>query len=106
MWEIEFYRDEIGVAPTEVFLDSLEDIKLKAKMLRELELLEEFGNLLREPHTKSIGDDRGSLFELRAKQSSNISRVFFFFIKGRKIILLNGIVKKQEKTPPEEIDLA
>ena len=106
MWKIEFYKTVNGAVPAEDFLDSIEIVKLKAKMIRELDLLEEFGNQLREPHTKLVVDDRASLFELRAQQSSNISRIFFFFREGKKIILLNGIVKKQDKTPPEAIDLA
>jgi phage-related protein len=45
-------------------------------------------------------------FELRAKQSSNITRILYFFVVGHQIILTNGFVKKTQKTPPEEIALA
>ena len=106
MWQIEFYQTKSKKVPIEAFLDSIEDMKLRAKMIRELELLEQFGNELKQPHTKPIKDKRGSLFELRAKQSSNIARVFFFFIKGNAIVVTNGIVKKQSKTPKSAIDLA
>ncbi len=50
-----------------------------------------------------IGD---GIFELRAKQSSNITRILYFFVVGHQIILTNGFVKKTQKTPPEEIALA
>ncbi len=106
MWEIEFFNNNKGEIPVEEFLDSINDVKLKAKILKEIGLLEEFGNLLREPHSKPIKDNRGSMFELRVKQSTNIARVFFFYIKGRKIILLNGFVKKTEETPKTYINLA
>lgn len=106
MWSIEFYETKTNIIPTTDFLDSIEDTKLRAKMVRELELLEEFGNTLRSPHSEPITDKRGSMFELRAKQSSNIARVFFFFVKGKQIIVTNGIVKKSEKTPKSAIDLA
>ena len=68
-----------------------------------LELLELRGNTLREPYSKEL--DNG-IFELRIKQSSNITRILYFFVIGKKIILTNGFVKKTEKTPKREIDLA
>lgn len=43
---------------------------------------------------------------MRAKQGNDISRVLYFFVVGRKIILTNGFVKKTQKTPPREIDRA
>ena len=61
------------------------------------------GTQLREPYSKSLGD---GIFELRAKQSSNITRILYFFVVGHQIILTNGFVKKTQKTPPEEIALA
>lgn len=68
-----------------------------------LEFLEEKGPALREPFSKPLGD---GIFEIRAKQGSNISRVLYFFVIGRKIILTNGFVKKTAKTPPGEIERA
>lgn len=38
-----------------------------------------------------------SIFEVRAKQGNNITRVLYFFVVGRKIILTNGFVKKTQK---------
>ena len=46
------------------------------------------------------------IFELRAQQSSNVTRVLYFFYVENKIILTNGFVKKTPKTPPEEIERA
>ena len=66
-------------------------------------LLEEFGNNLREPHSKAMGD---GLFELRIKFSNDISRIFYFFCVGNKIILTNGFIKKTNKTPVSELNLA
>ena len=102
MFEIEFYRQKNGNAPVEEFLDSLEP-KMRNKAVRSLELLEEFGNALREPNSKALGD---GLFELRIKFSSDITRVFYFFYVGNRIILTNGFVKKTQKTPAAEIELA
>lgn len=88
--------------PVEEFLNSL-DIKMRRKALQEIKLLQECGNSLKEPYSKHIQD---GLFELRIKQSSNISRIFYFFYVDKKIILTNGFIKKTQKTPPNEIKKA
>ena len=38
--------------------------------------------------------------------SSDISRVLYFFVIGKKAILTNGFIKKTQKTPPGEIEKA
>jgi len=75
-WEILLYETEIGKFPVQEFIESLECKKLQAKILRDLELLEEFGNQLRDPQVKHIGK---GLYELRSKFASNIARIFFFY---------------------------
>ena len=102
MFEVLFYEKEDGTRPAEEYLLS-EDIKIQAKMDREILLLEEFGNLLRKPHSESLGD---GIFELRAKVGSDISRVLYFFVIDKKIILTNGFRKKTKKTPKDVIELA
>ena len=99
MFEIEFYRLPDGKKPVKEFLDSLEP-KMRAKALYSLSVLEEFGNALREPYSKPVGD---GLLELRIKFASDITRIFYFFIVGNRIILTNGFVKKSVRTPPNEI---
>lgn len=102
MFEVLYYEKEDGTKPAEEYLLS-EDIKLQAKMTREILLLEEFGNILREPHSKPLED---GIFELRARVGTDISRVLYFFVIGKKIILTNGFRKKTEKTPQDVIDIA
>ncbi|WP_370801722.1 type II toxin-antitoxin system RelE/ParE family toxin [Eubacterium ventriosum] len=46
------------------------------------------------------------IFELRCKFGSNITRVLYFFYYEGKIIMTNGFVKKTQKTPKEEIQIA
>lgn len=101
-FEVEFYEKSDGTFPAEEFILS-QDNKMKAKIFRNLELLEQRGNELREPYSKHIGD---GIFELRNKVSSDISRIMYFFVIGEKIILTNGFIKKTQKTPKAEIDLA
>ena len=102
MFEVNYYRLENGTAPVEQFIDSLNP-KMQAKAMYSLALLEEFGNQLREPFSKPIGD---GIFELRIKFSSDITRIFYYFVGDNRIILTNGFVKKTPKTPKEEIELA
>ena len=95
-FEVEYFEKEDGTYPAEEFILS-QDVKMRAKLFRLLELLEEKGNTLREPYSKSLDD---GIFEIRAKQGSNITRVLYFFYIGNKIILTNGFIKKSQKTPP------
>ena len=57
---------------------------MRAKIAFTIDLLEEFGNGLREPSSKSLGD---GILELRIKAGSDISRVFYFFMVGNRAIL-------------------
>lgn len=61
------------------------------------------GRELREPYVKLLED---GIFEIRAKQGNDISRILYFFEMDRKIILTNGFVKKTQKTPRREIERA
>ena len=102
MIDVDYYEFEDGTNPIDPYLDEL-DPKMRAKVLRTIGLLEEFGTLLRMPHSEHLGD---GIFELRVKQGSNIERVLYFFFTGDKAILTNGFTKKQQKTSPGEIQLA
>ena len=94
-YEVIFYDLEDGTEPAKEFLLSL-DVKMRAKMLRTIDLLAVNGVELREPHSKPLDD---GIFELRAKVGSDITRVLYFFMVGKRVILTNGFVKKTVKTP-------
>ena len=84
----------------EKFIKSLEESTI-AKVLRTIELLEEYGPQLAMPHSKKI---ENNLFELRIRGQQEI-RIFYTFHKS-SAILLHGFVKKSEKTPKKEIKTA
>ena len=98
-FKVEFYETEKGERPSLDFINTLE-VKLRAKVFRDLKLLEEKGNELRLPYSENLGD---GIFELRTIQGNNIVRNLYFFIIGKKIIITHGFRKKTQKTPPEEI---
>lgn len=101
-FEVGFYQTAEGRAPAEEFIDS-QNMKMQAKIFREIGLLAENGNALRMPHSEHLDD---GIFQIRAKVGNDISRVLYFFVVGKKIILTNGFVKKTQETPPDEIALA
>ena len=101
-YTVEYYETEDGTRPAEDFILA-QDTKMRAKLLTMLAVLEEKGPALREPYSKPLGD---GIFEVRAKQSSDITRVLYFFVVGQKAILTNGFVKKTARTPPAEIERA
>ncbi|MDH5719168.1 MAG: type II toxin-antitoxin system RelE/ParE family toxin [Spirochaetia bacterium] len=86
------------------FIEEL-DIKMRAKTMRTIGLLEEFGPLLSEPHTRKIKGIKG-LFELRIKLSNNIVRLFYFHIRDRIYIITSGYIKKDNKLKKSEIEKA
>ncbi len=100
---VEFYKCVDGTKPAGQFINSIEDLKLRAKMIRTVKLLEEFGTELGEPDSKYLED---GIFELRCIQGNNIARCLYFYVVGDKAIVTNGIIKKTQKTPKEVITTA
>ena len=101
-FEVVFYDKTDGTEPAKDFLNSL-DIKMMSKMARVIAMLQINGPSLREPYSKPLSD---GIFELRAQVGSDISRVLYFFLVSRRIVLTNGFIKKTPKTPPNEIERA
>jgi len=96
-WQIKYYNrrleEEILKLPA----------GLLARYLRLSDLLIEFGSNLGLPHTKKI---ETGLSELRLKGEEGIARVFFCTKRGKEIIMLHSFVKKSQKTPRKEIEIA
>lgn len=102
MHEIDFFKSTTGDTPMESYLEDLSP-KMRAKTLRSLQLLREFGPDLREPNTKPLED---GIFELRTIQGSEAGRSLFFFYEGQTIVITHGFLKKTQKTPRKEIKRA
>jgi len=84
----------------EAFIEGLTEKEI-AKVIRTIELLEEFGHKLGMPHSKHI--DNG-LLELRIRGKREI-RIFYCFSKN-KAVLLHACVKKTQKTSAKELNKA
>jgi len=102
VWTVEYYMDSRGREPAADFLDSL-PIEVQAKVLRLIDLLADYGVLLKEPYTKQI---RGKLRELRVTDRLGEVRILYFAFAERRLILLHGFIKKTRRTPVREIDIA
>ncbi len=98
----EFFLTSSGKSPVEEFLNSL-NMRTQQKFLYVRSLLEEFGLELKLPFCKYL---RNGVHELRFTGKEGAVRVLYFFIKDNRIIFTNGFVKKRQKTPPKEIELA
>jgi phage-related protein len=61
------------------------------------------GPNLGEPHTKPMGS---GLFELRLKGAEGIARVFFCMLIGKRIVMLHSFIKKTDRTPKRELEIA
>lgn len=101
MVEVEFYTERGQDVITDFLLDL--SAKHRAKAYWEIKLLESMGKSLKGPHVDHF---EGELWELRIKFASDISRIFYFYPSPTKIVLLHGFVKKTQKTPKREIEIA
>ncbi len=67
-------------------------------------LIEEFGlERVREPHVKHI---RGPLWEMRMTGRDGVSRALYVTAVGRRVVVVRVFIKKTQKTPEREIELA
>lgn len=101
-YRIDFYVTSDGSCPIRTFLDQL-NTRFRVKAIQSIEILEEYGHQLREPHSKHI---ESGIFELRIQFSGDIVRIFYFFYVEKRIILTNGYIKKTRKAPRKHIEMA
>jgi phage-related protein len=97
---VEFYETESGNCPVREFLEDLkesdpDDFAIVVAGLAKLRN----SQYHREPLSKALGD---GLFELRHVGKLN-TRVLWFFMKGRRIVLLHGIRNKGQAIPARDL---
>src|SRR5712692_4851281 len=77
---------------------------MRARFRRIVELIQSHGlERMREPHVKHL---EGRLWEMRMKGRDGISRAIYVTARGRRVVVVRAFVKKTQKTPQREIDLA
>ena len=97
-WSVEFYLDDRGASPVELYLESLQPTG-RGSMLSAIKLLAAYGVQLKMPHARRV---EGALWELRA----GAGRVFYFVAHGRRCVLLHGYRKKTQRAPRREVNEA
>ncbi len=96
-----FYRSDAGREPVREWLKSLtvEDRKVIGEDIKDVEFSWPIGL----PLVRSLGKE---LWEVRSSlPHGRIARVIFC-IAEKHVVLLHGFIKKTQKTPQSEIDLA
>jgi len=99
-YEVVFYQNKAGKIPVLDFIKKL-NTKDQAKIAWTLNLLSEHGKSLPLPYLKFLHGTK-QLWELRPKNY----RIFLSFLPESQLILLHGIIKKTNKTPPKDLELS
>ena len=77
---------------------------MQARFLHIAGMLEELGpQRVGLPHVRPLGD---KLWEMRMTGRDGIARAVYFASSGRRLLVVRFFVKKTEKTPRREIELA
>jgi phage-related protein len=58
---------------------------------------------IREPHVKHL---KNKLWEMRLTGRDGIARALYVTALGRRVVIVRAFIKKTQKTPASEIDLA
>ncbi|MEK7121711.1 MAG: type II toxin-antitoxin system RelE/ParE family toxin [Patescibacteria group bacterium] len=97
-----YYTSLKGDSPVSDFLDSL-NYKQQTKLLRIIKYVEIYGLQSILPHTKKLSGTL--LWEMRILGRDSI-RALYAVVYNNSILILNGFIKKSQKTPPNEISIA
>lgn len=89
------YHDDV-----KVFIKKLQK-PAQSKVLRGIELIEQYGRNLSMPHGKKITN---LLYELRIRGTQEVR--ILYVLQGETAILIHGFVKKTQKIPRREIETA
>lgn len=98
VWTVETLNDEVDEEVAGLPAD------MRARFAYISQLLERNGPMqVREPHIKHLTK---KLWEMRMRGKDGISRALYVIVTGQRIVVLRVFVKKTQKTPKRELDLA
>lgn len=98
--DVRFFCSDAGTEPVRDWLKDLPAIERKT--IGEDIKTVQFGWPLGMPLVRHLG---GDIWEVRINLSNRISRILFT-LEGQTMVLLHGFIKKQQKTPGPDLDLA
>jgi phage-related protein len=97
-WVVEFLNEDVEA----LFEAFPEDIQASFK--RIVRLIQSSGlEQVHEPYVKHL---QGRLWEMRLKGRAGIARAVYVTAVGRRVVVVHVFVKKTEKTPRHEIEIA
>jgi phage-related protein len=97
-WSFVFLNAEVKAE-----LDAL-PADTRANFERIVRLVQTFGlERVHEPYVKHI---EGRIWEMRLRGREGIARALYVTATGRRVVILRVFVKKTQKTPRREIELA
>ncbi|HEY5070532.1 MAG TPA: type II toxin-antitoxin system RelE/ParE family toxin [Caulobacteraceae bacterium] len=98
MWVVETLN-----ALVDAELEALSD-DVRARMQRIVRLIQTQGlERVREPHVKHL---EGRLWEMRLSGRDGVARAIYVTAVGRRVVVVRAFVKKTQRTPRRELDLA
>lgn len=100
-WTIELYEDIRGRTPVLEWLEGLQ-IKDRQKVASHIDLLAEHFPW----DTQHVKPVRYGLSELRVTRSTNPYRILFFPASDRRLVLVHGFHKKDDKISARDLETA
>ena len=98
-----FFRAAAGGEPVRDWLKGLQPIEDRKRIGVDIKTVE-FGWPIGMPTCRPLKD---GLYEVRTNLSNGrIARVLFYIDEQSRMILLHGFIKKTQKTPDEDMELA
>ncbi len=97
-WRVEILNETVAAEIAALPVD------MQARFLRLAERIAAAGlQSLSEPHVKHL---EGKLWELRLTGRDGIARALYVTAVGQRVIVVRALIKKTQKTPRAEIELA
>lgn len=98
-----FFRTDAGGEPVRDWLRALPSSEDRKRIGEDIKTVE-FGWPIGMPVCRPLGD---GIYEVRTGLTQNrIARVLFYIDKKGRMVLLHGFIKKTQKTPDEDLELA
>lgn len=98
--KVVFFKTETGNEPVREWLKELS--KEDCKVIGTDILTVQYAWPVGKPLVDNLGD---GVWEVRSRLDNRIARTLFAMV-NQEIVLLHGFIKKQQKTPQDELELA
>lgn len=101
-WKVIYYISTNGENPVSDFLDTLQK-QTQSKLIRIFRNIEEYGLQSVIPHIKKLSGT--PFWEIRVLGHDSI-RIIYVVAVEFQILVLHGFIKKTQKTPLKELEIA